>query len=196
MILKTILVVSILVMAIGIVASRSAFTVNQTNQAIVLQSGEPKRVITRPGLHWRLPFIQKVQFFEKRVLNLDVPKETILFSDQKRLLVDAVVRYRITDPLLFYQTVRTEDGIRQRLGAIVNASLRGALGNVTLASVLSEERTEIMRDIRKSVNREAVRFGIELLDVRLRRADFPAEVVHAVYAHMRSSACPVLFPQR
>ncbi len=190
MILKTILVVGILVMAFGIVASRAAFTVNQINQVIVLQSGEPTRVITQPGLHWRLPFIQKVQFFEKRVLNLDAPKETILFSDQKRLLVDAVARYRITDPLLFYQTVRTEDGIRQRLGAIVNASLRGALGNVTLASVFSEERAEIMRGIGKSVNRQTVRFGIEVLDIRLRRADFPAQVAHAIYTHMRSNACP------
>ncbi len=194
--LRAFLILGILVMVIGIVASSAAFTVNQTKQAIVLQSGEPKRVITQPGFHWKLPFIQKVLFFEKRVLNLDAPKETILLSDQKRLVVDALVRYRITDPLLFFQTVRTEDGVRQRLGAIVNASLRGALGNVTLANVLSEERTEIMRAIRKSVNRETVRFGIELLDVRLRRADFPAEVVHAVYAHMRSSACPVLFPQR
>ncbi len=190
MYLRAFLILGILVMVIGIVASSAAFTVNQTNQALVVQFGEPKRVITQPGLHWRLPFIQKVQFFEKRVLNLDAPKETILFSDQKRLLVDAVARYRITDPLLFYQTVRTEDGIRQRLGAIVNASLRGALGNVTLASVFSEERAEIMRGIGKSVNRQTVRFGIEVLDIRLRRADFPAQVALAVYTHMRSSACP------
>ncbi len=189
MYLRAFLILGILVMAIGIVASRAAFTVNRTNQAIVLHSGEPKRIITQPGLHWKLPFIQNVLFYEKRVLNLDVPVQSILLSDQKRLLVDSVARYRITDPLLFFQTVRTEDGVRQRLGAIVNAWLRGALGNVTLASVFSEERTEIMGDIRKSVNRETVRFGIELLDVRLRRADFPAEVVHAVYAHMRSSAC-------
>ncbi len=187
--LRAFLILGVLVMAIGIVASRAAFTVNQTNQAIVLQSGEPTRVITQPGLHWKLPFIQKLQFFEKRVLNLDALKETILFSDQKRLLVDALARYRITDPLLFFQTVRTEDSVRQRVGAIVNASLRGALGNVTLASVFSEERTEIMRDIRKSVNREAIRFGIELLDVRLRRADFPEQVVHAVYARMKVGAC-------
>ncbi len=187
--LRAFLILGILVMVIGIVASRAAFTVNQTNQAIVVQFGEPKRVITQPGLHLKLPFIQNVLFFEKRVLNLDAPKETILFSDQKRLLVDAVARYRITDPLLFFQRVRTEDGVRQRLGAIVKASLRGALGNVTLASVLSEERTEIMRDIRKSVNREAIRLGIELLDVRLRRADFPEQVVHAVYARMKVGAC-------
>ena len=189
MYLRAFLILGMLVMVIGIVASSAAFTVNQTNQAIVVQFGEPKRVITQPGLHWKLPFIQNVLFFEKRVLKLDAPKESILLSDQKRLLVDAVARYRITDPLLFFQRVRTEDGVRQRLGAIVSATLRGALGNVTLASLFSEERTEIMRDIRKLVNRETVRFGIELLDVRLHRADFPEQVVHAVYAHMRSSAC-------
>ncbi len=126
--LRTFLILGILVMVSGIVASRAAFTVNRTNQAIVLQSGEPKRVITQPGLHWKLPFIQNVLFYEKRVLNLDPSKESILFSDQKRLVVDASARYRITDPLLFYQRVRTEDGVRQRLGAIVMASLRGALG--------------------------------------------------------------------
>ncbi len=188
--LRAFLILGILAMVIGIVASSTAFTVNQTNQAIVLQFGEPKRVITQPGLHWKLPFIQDVLFFEKRVLDLNVPKETILLSDQKRLLVDALARYRITDPLLFFQRVRTEDGVRQRLGAIVKASLRGALGNVTLASVLSEERAEIMRGIGKSVNRQTVRFGIEVLDIRLRRADFPAQVAHAIYTHMRSNACP------
>ncbi len=188
--LRAFLILGILAMVIGIVASSAAFTVNQTKQAIVLQFGEPNRVITRPGLHWKLPFIQNVLFYEKRVLNLDPSKEMILFSDQQRLLVDASARYRITDPLLFYQRVRTENGVRQRLGAILNASLRHALGKVTLASVFSEERTAIMRDIGKSVNRETVRFGIELLDVRLRRADFPREVAHAVYARMRSSACP------
>ena len=109
---------------------------------------------------------------------------------KKRLLVDAVARYRIIDPLLFYQTVRTEDGIRQRLGAVVNAWLRGELGNVTLASMYSEEWNENLRDIRKSVNGQTVRFGIELLDVRLRRADFPEQVAHAIYARMRSNACP------
>ena len=187
--LKAFLILGRLVMVIGFVASRAAFTVNRTNQAIVLQFGEPKRVITRPGLHWKVPFIENVLFYEKRVLNLDPSKESILLSDQKRLVVDASARYRITDPLLFYQRVRTEDGVRQRLGAIVKASLRHAFGKVTLASVFSEARTAIMRDIRKSVNREAVRFGIELLDVRLIRADFPAPVSQAIYAHMRSNAC-------
>ena len=170
-------------------ASRAAFTVNQTNQAIVLQFGEPKRVITRPGLYWKLPFIQNALFYERRVLDLNPSKETIIFSDQKRLLVDALARYRIADPLLFFKTVRTEDGVRSRLGAIVKASMRHALGKVPMASVFSEERTEIMRGIRESVSREAARFGIELLVVRLRRTDFPPQISQAIYAHMRSNAC-------
>ncbi len=187
--LRAFLILGVLVVLVGITASSAAFTVNQTKQAIVLQFGEPNRVITRPGLHWKLPFIQNVLFYEKRRLNLDPSKEMILFSDQKRLVVDASTRYRITDLLLFYQRVRTENGVRQRLGAIVKASLRHALGKVTLASVFSEERTAIMREIRRTVDREAVRFGIELLDLRLRRADFPAQISQAIYAHMRSTAC-------
>ena len=139
--LRTFLILGILVMVIGIVASRAAFTVNQTNQAIVLQFGEPKRVITRPGLYWKLPFIQNALFYERRVLDLNPSKETIIFSDQKRLLVDALARYRIADPLLFFKTVRTEDGVRSRLGAIVKASMRHALGKVPMASVFSEERS-------------------------------------------------------
>ena len=187
--LRAVLILGILVMVIGIVASSAAFTVNQTKQAIVLQFGEPKRVITRPGLHWKLPFIQNVLFYEKRVLDLDLPVEKILLSDQKRILVDAFARYRITDALLFFRRVRTEAGVRQRLGPIVNASLRGVLGNATLAGVLSEERDSIMREIQESVNREAGRLGIELVDVRIGRTDFPAQISQAIYAHMRSNAC-------
>ncbi len=187
--LRAFLILGILVIVIGIVASSAAFTVNQAKQAIVMQFGNPKRVVTEPGLHWKLPFVQNVLYYDKRVLNLVLPGESILLSDRKRLLVDAFARYRITDALRFFQRVNTEAGVRQRLGAIVKASLRGALGKITLARVFSEERTEIMRGIRESVDRETVRFGIELLDVRLRRADFPAQVSRAIYAHMRSNAC-------
>jgi membrane protease subunit HflC len=171
---------------IGFVVSSAAFTVHQTTQAIVMQFGNPKRVVTDPGLHWKLPFIQDVLYYEKRVLNLDPPVEGILLSDQKRLLVDAFARYRIVDPLLFFQRVRTEAGVRQRLGPIVNASLRGVLGNVTLASVLSEERIDIMRHIQESVNAQAGNFGIELVDVRIGRADFPEQISQAIFGRMQS----------
>ena len=180
------LILGILAIVLGIVVSSAAFTVHQTTQAIVMQLGNPKRVVTEPGLHWKLPFIQDVLYYEKRMLNLDPPVESIILSDQKRLLVDAFARYRITNALLFFQRVKTETGVRQRLGPIVNASLRGVLGNATLASVLSEERVDIMRQIQESVNNEAGRFGIELLDVRIGRADFPDQISQAVYGRMKS----------
>ncbi len=183
---RALLILGILAIGLGIVASSALFTVHQTTQAIVMQLGNPKRVVTQPGLHWKLPFIQDVLYYEKRMLNLDPPVESIILSDQKRLLVDAFARYRITNALLFFQRVKTEAGVRQRLGPIVNASLRGVLGNATLASVLSEERIDIMRQIQESVNREAGRFGIELLDVRIGRADFPDQISQAVYGRMKS----------
>ncbi len=183
---RVLLLLGILVIVLGIVVSAAAFTVHQTSQAIVMQFGNPKRVVTDSGLHWKLPFIQNVLYYEKRMLNLDPPVEGILLSDQKRLLVDAFARYRITDALLFFQRVTTEDGVRQRLGPIINASLRGVLGNATLASVLSEERAEIMLNIKKSVNNEAGRFGIELVDVRIGRADFPEQISQSVYGRMKS----------
>ena len=183
---RALLLLGILVIVLGIVISSAAFTVHQTSQAIVMQFGNPKRVVTDPGLHWKLPFIQNVLYYEKRMLNLDPPVEGILLSDQKRLLVDAFARYRITDALMFFQRVTSEAGVRQRLGPIVNASLRGILGNATLASVLSEERAEIMRQIKQSVNSEAGRFGIELIDVRIGRADFPEQISQSVYGRMKS----------
>lgn len=183
---RVFLILGILVILLGIGISSAAYTVHQTSQAIVLQFGEPKRVITEPGLHWKLPFLQNVLYYEKRVLNLDPPVERILLADQKRILVDAFVRYRISDALEFFKTVRTEGGVRQRLGPIVNASLRGVMGNATLASVLSEERSDLMRQIQERVNIEASRFGINLVDVRIGRADFPEEISQAVYGRMKS----------
>jgi len=183
---KVTLVLGILVIVLGIVALSAVFTVHQTQQAIVLMFGNPKRVITEPGLKFKLPFVEDVLYYDKRMLNLDPPVESIILSDQKRILVDAFARYRIKDPLLFFQRVKTEAGVRQRLGPIVNASLRGVLGNATLASVLSEERDTIMREIQASVNREAGRFGIELVDVRIGRADFPDQISQAVYGRMKS----------
>jgi len=179
------LLLGILAIVVGILAWSSIFTVHQTRQAIVMQFGEPKRIVTAPGLHFKLPW-QDVLYYEKRVLNLDPPVERVLLADQKRILVDAFARYRITNPLEFFKSVRSEDGVRQRLGPILNASLRGVLGDNTLISVLSEERATIMEDIKKRVNTEAARFGIELVDVRIGRTDFPEEISQAVYNRMKS----------
>ena len=143
-------------------------------------------MIQDPGLHFKIPFIQNAQYYEKRVLNLDPPSESVLLTDQKRVLVDTFARYRIQDPLRFFQTVRSIPNANQRLSAIVNASTRGVLGNATLASVLSKDRTPILQDIQEQVNTQAQNFGIAILDVRLRRADLPDETVQSVYARMRS----------
>jgi membrane protease subunit HflC len=183
---KTSLIAGVIVILVGMGLFSSAFTVHQTNQAIVMQFGKPIRVVSEPGLDWKIPIAQNVLYYEKRVLNLDPPVESILLADQKRILVDAFARYRITDALEFFKTVRTEGGVRQRLGPIVSASLRSVLGNATLASVLSEERIKIMQQIRQTVNTQAGRFGIELVDVRIRRADFPEEISQAVYGRMSS----------
>ncbi len=183
---KFLLVLGIIVIVLGVAASGALFTVHQTQQALVLQFGEPIRPEQEPGLKVKLPFIQNVLFYEKRVLNVDPPVQRVILSDQKPLLVDQYARYRITDPLRFYQTVRTEGTAGSRLGTIINASARAVLGNVNLASVLSEERVEIMRQIRDKVNQEARRFGIDVVDVRMRRADLPDETSQAVYDRMKS----------
>ncbi len=188
---RAFLVLGIVAIGLGIVASSVLFTVHQAHQAIVLQFGKPKRVITQPGLHLKLPFIQDVTFYEKRVLGLNTPRKIVVLADQKRLLVDAFARYRIVDPLSFFRTVRTEVHVRQRLGRIVIATLRGVLGDKTLVSLLSQERARIMRQIHESANSEAARLGIELVDVRIGRAGFPEPVNQAIYRRMKAkrSAC-------
>jgi modulator of FtsH protease HflC len=184
--MSTNLVIGIIVVALGLLAYGSLFTVTETQQAIVMQFGEPKRVITEPGLAWKLPLIQNVQYYEKRVLNLDPPNENILLADQKRLIVDVFARYRIDDPLLFFQTVRSEENARPRLNTIINGRVRQILGNSTLSSVLSQERTQILSTLRENVDRETRSFGIALVDVRIRRADLPDETQESVYNRMRS----------
>jgi membrane protease subunit HflC len=179
------LALGVVVIGLGILSFTILFTVHQAQQAIVLQFGNPIRVITEPGLAYKLPW-QSVLYYEKRVLNLDPPVERVILADQKPLLVDAFARYRISKALVFFRSVKTEAGIRQRLGPVVNASLRGVLGNETLASVLSEERSRIMIEIRDNVNAEAGRFGIELIDVRFRRADLPEKTSQSVYERMRT----------
>jgi membrane protease subunit HflC len=182
-----------LLLPLGILAGIAAvllysalFTVHQTQQVIVLQFGDPKRVISEPGLNIKLPFVQEVATYEKRILDLDPPVERILLADQKPLNVDSFARYTITDPLKFFQTVRIEGALRDRLGSIINSSLRSVLGNVNLASILSEERADIMNRIQEQVNRESDRFGINIVDVRIGRTDLPQQVSEAVYSRMRS----------
>lgn len=180
------LILGVVVIVIGLIIKGAAFTVFETEQVIVMQFGEPKTVYTEPGLHWKIPVVQDVVRYEKRVLNLDPPVESLLLADQKRLLVDSFSRYKIDNPLLFFQTVRTENVARQRMGGIVNASLREVLGTTTLATMLSDERESLLKRIVIIVNQQAKRFGIKIVDVRIRRADLPDEVSQRVYDRMKS----------
>lgn len=172
--------------ALFILASLSLFTVNQTEQALVLQFGELKRVIKEPGLKAKIPFIQTVVYLDSRVLDLDPPAEEVIASDQKRIVVDAIARYRITDPLKFFQTVGNELGMQARLGRVINGSLRNVIGNYTLLDVLSDRRAAIMAEIKGQVNGEMASFGIDVIDVRIRHADLPQANSEAIFQRMRS----------
>ncbi len=165
----------------------SLFTVNQTQQALVLQFGEPKRIIQDPGLSFKLPFIQDAVFYERRVLSL-IPQdaEEVILADQKRIQVDAYARYKIRDPLLFFQTVRNELGARARLESIIDSSVRRVLGRETLASILTGKRENINGSIRDEVNASVESLGIEIIDVRLRRADYPESTSQNIFNRMKS----------
>ena len=174
------------VAALLVIAS-SFFTVQQTQQVLITQFGQPIRVIQEPGLNMKVPFIQNVIIFDRRLLDFEAPGEEIILGDQRRLIVDSFTRYSITDPLLFFQTVgATEAGIRGRLNSIVTSSLRRVLAGETLLGVLSADRGRIMGDIRRQVNEEARRFGIDVTDVRIRRADLPDENTQAILSRMQS----------
>jgi membrane protease subunit HflC len=170
-----------------ITAASSLFTVHQTQQVLITQFGDPIRVIREPGLHAKLPFIQSVITFDRRLLDYDAAGEEVILGDQRRLIMDSFTRYRITNPLLFFQTVGAgESGIRARLNSIVTSALRRVLGNEPLLAVLSADRARIMTEIRRQVNDEATRFGIEVMDVRIRRADLPEENTQAILSRMQS----------
>ncbi len=178
-----------LVVLIGIAAAGvylSAFIVRQTEQAIVLQFGKPKATITDPGLHWKIPFVETVDYFDKRILDLDSSPQEVIASDQKRLVVDSFARFRIIDALEFYKTVRDENIARQRLGNILESALRGALGSATFQDVVRDKREPLMRRIRDQVNQETKGFGIEVVDVRIKRADLPEQNSEAIYRRMQT----------
>ncbi len=172
--------------AIIIVGLASTYTVHQTEQALVLQFGEPKRVVTDAGLKFKLPFIQNVVKIDKRLLAYDGPAEEIIAADQKRLVVDTFTRFKIVDPLKFFQTVNSVEGARGRLGPIVNSSLRQVLGSVPLSSVLTEERSILLKEVTLRVTERSLAFGIAIIDVRVKRADLPDANSQAVYNRMKS----------
>lgn len=177
---------SFLAVATAVVVLSAVYVVRQPEQALVLQFGEPMRVIKDPGLKLKLPLIQNVVFYDKRLLNLDPPAQEVILNDKKRLDVDSFTRYRIVDPLKFYQTVRTETQARSKLEEIVNSSVRKVLGRVTLQELLSGQRKQIMADISAAVKKDAAQIGVDVAEVRIRRADLPLEVLQAINDRMKS----------
>jgi len=175
-----------LIFVIGLTAYLSLFAVKEINQAIVLQFGDPKRVIAKPGLQVKIPFIQNVVFLDRRILSLDPAPEEVIASDQKRLIVDAYARFKIVDPLKFYVSVGNEMVARSRLATIINSRLRSVLGKHSLATLLSEDRTKQMAIIQDGVNAEAEKFGITIIDIRIKRADLPQANSEAIYKRMQT----------
>lgn len=166
--------------------SGAVFPVYQTQQVLVTQFGEVRQKITDPGLHFKVPLIQDIMVFDNRVLSVDPPAEEVLLADQKRLVVDTFARYRITDMLKYFQTLGVESAATQRMNNIISASLRSVLGGAALTDVLSEKRASLMENIRDQVNVETSRFGIDLVDVRIVRADLPEQTSQSIYARMRA----------
>ena len=175
-----------IIVAIGALVFFSVFIVKEVNQAIVLQFGDPKKIILKPGLNFKIPFIQNVVFLDKRILNLDTPPEEVIASDQKRLIVDAFARFKIVDPLKFYISVGNERVARSRLSTIINSRIRNVLGQQRLQTLLSEDRTKQMSLIQDGVNNEAENFGIQIVDVRIKRADLPQANSDAIFRRMQT----------
>tara|TARA_B100000575_G_scaffold221970_1_gene182367 strand:- start:99 stop:974 length:876 start_codon:yes stop_codon:yes gene_type:complete len=174
------------IVLIAVVVFQSLFIVQEISQAIVLQFGDPKKIVTKAGLNFKLPFIQNVVYLDKRILNLDNDPEEVIAADQKRLIVDAFARFKIVDPLKFYISVGNERVARSRLSTIINSRIRGVLGTQELATLLSTDRARQMQIIQSQVNEEAKNFGINIVDVRIKRADLPPANSEAIYKRMQT----------
>jgi membrane protease subunit HflC len=186
--LAAVVALAILVVAL-LTAAGTMFTVSQTEQAVVLRFGDPvpgRERVTDPGLHFKIPFVESVVILDKRLLDLETPQEEVLTNDNQRLLVDAFMRYRIVDPLKFYQTVRTVDGGTSQLELVLNSTIRQVLGDASITDVVRDKREDLMTQIRLLVNAEADRIGVTVADTRIRRADFPMEISAGVFRRMQS----------
>jgi membrane protease subunit HflC len=178
--------IAAIIVVLLIVTYGSLFSVYQTQQALVVRLGQPVRVVTAPGLNVKVPLIDTVIYVDKRILDLENPAQEVIASDQKRLVVDAFARYKILDPLRFYQTVSSVEGANSRLSTLLNSSLRRVLGEATLTHVVRDERAQLMARVREQLDREAQAFGISVVDVRIRRADLPEQNSQAVYQRMQT----------
>lgn len=176
----------IIVGGLTFIAYNSYFIVHQTQTALVLEFGNPKRVITKPGLYWKTPIVQTVEFFDKRILDVEISNKEVTASDQKRLVVDAFARYKIIDPLLFFQSVTDEAGAHARIDNVMDAAMRSVLGGSTFIDVVKLKREALMHQIAERVNGEVKDFGIEIVDVRIKRADLPEANSQAIYERMKT----------
>ena len=174
------------IVLVAVVVFQSLFIVQEISQAIVLQFGDPKKIVTKAGLNFKLPFIQNVVYLDKRILNLDNDPEEVIAADQKRLIVDAFARFKIVDPLKFYISVGNERVARSRLSTIINSRIRNVLGQEELQTLLSKDRSKQMALIKEGVNNEAQNFGINIVDVRIKRADLPQANSDAIYRRMQT----------
>ncbi len=176
----------VIVAAAAIILFGAAFTVSQTQYGLVLRFGETVRTISNPGLYFKWPLIDAVLTFDKRILDLDRPAQEVIASDQKRIVVDTFTRYRVDNPLLFYQTMQSIEGANRRLASIVDSTLRGVIGDATFTTVVKTDRDGLMQKMRSEVNQQAKGFGIEIVDVRIRRADLPEANQKAVFQRMQT----------
>ncbi|MFI3242208.1 MAG: protease modulator HflC [Alphaproteobacteria bacterium] len=183
---EKLIIFGVITLAILLTTINSVWILNQKQQAIVLQFGKPIRDVQEAGLKFKIPFIQKVVIYDNRLLDLDPPAQEVVLNDKKRIEVDSFTRYRITNPLKFYQTVRTEYQASLKLEDIINSSVRKVLGKITLTELLSSQRTKIMTDISSAVKKDANAIGVYVADVRIRRADLPVEVLQAINGRMKA----------
>jgi membrane protease subunit HflC len=185
--MRTFLASIFVLLLIGVAALySSAFIVHQNEQALVLRFGKPVNVISTPGLNWKIPVVDTVDIFDKRILDLDASPQEVTTLDPKRLVVDAFARYKIVDPLQFYQTLRYEGAVSSRLGPILESALRGVLGSVTLSDIVRDKREDLMGRIAKQVNQQAKPLGLEIVDVRIKRADLPEQNARTVFDQMKA----------
>lgn len=169
-----------------VIFTSTMFTVDQRQQVLITEFGKPIRVIKDPGIHFKLPLIQESIFFDKRIIDLGISDQEVIASDQKRLIINAFAKYKITDPLKFYTTARTMEGLSAKINGILDSSLRQVIGEVTLSQLLTEDRGNVMKKIATEVSSQASLFGIEIIDVRIMRADLPKENSNAIFARMQT----------
>ncbi len=179
-------VIGVVAALVFFLVAGSAFIVAPTNQALVLQFGQVRRAVVEPGLYFKIPLVQNVEYLDKRILDLDLDPQELIASDRKRLVVDAFARYRIVDPVQFYQGVKTIQGGNQRLSTFLSSAVRAVLADATFFAVVRDDRAKLMEKIRAQVEAEAKGIGVEIVDVKIRRADLPAKNSEAVFSRMQT----------